>query len=86
MSALDEMEERNQHEAYQRGFKEGAKRVLSTLSDLVDGRIEGLDILKAIPAEQRAESAQDDKIKGARFELGLVHDEIESLRNKQGQK
>jgi hypothetical protein len=26
MSAIDEMEERNQHEAYQRGFAEGAKQ------------------------------------------------------------
>lgn len=33
MSALDEMGERNQHEAYQRGFAEGAKQERERVMD-----------------------------------------------------
>jgi hypothetical protein len=74
----------NTMKKYEAGFRDGEakgrKAVLDELSDLVDGRIEGLDDLLATPPEQRSESAQDRYLKEARFELGLVQDEIKVLR------
>jgi hypothetical protein len=59
-----------------------AGAVLEELREYIDARIEGLDILLATPPKQRTESAQDDKIKEARFELGIVQDIIKRERGK----
>lgn len=50
------------------------KPIIRDAIDHVEGRIKGIDILMKTPADQRTESAQDDKIKETKFELSLVLD------------
>jgi hypothetical protein len=87
MSALDDMEQRNATAAYERGLKDGAtkerEKILNAIQDHNDGRLEGMDILFATPANDRVESAQDVYLKDAYFELTLVKHLIESLRQRE---
>jgi hypothetical protein len=53
--------------------------IINEIMDLVEGRIEGLENLMNTPPEQRTESAQDDKLREALFQLTLVRDLIKDL-------
>jgi hypothetical protein len=71
MSAIDEMEERNQHAAYQHGFKEGARqereRVLKLIKsrsskeieDFVDAVIKEPDKMMVCPNPRNAPVCKD---------------------------
>jgi hypothetical protein len=61
------------------------ERVLDAIQDHNDGRLGGMDILFATPANERTESAQDAYLKEAYFELTLVKHLIESLRQPEPQ-
>jgi hypothetical protein len=60
--------------------KKEREKVLDNLEWHVYGRLWGLNDLMETPPEQRTESAQDDKIKEAHFELTLVMELIKQLR------
>ena len=53
------------------------KLAISEILDHVEARIEGIDILKATPAEKRTENAQDKYLEQARFELWLIKEMID---------
>jgi hypothetical protein len=53
--------------------------IIQEIKDLVDGRIAGLENLMNTPPDQRTESAQDDKLREALFQLTLVRDLIKDL-------
>lgn len=64
--------------------KDEREKILDDLQEHNDCRIKGLEILFATPKEQRTETAQDIYLKEAYFELRLVKELIDSLRdNKQ---
>lgn len=53
--------------------------VLNEITEHVDARMAGLQNLMDTPPEQRTESAQDDKLKEALFELTLIRNLIKDL-------
>jgi hypothetical protein len=65
--------------------KAAREQVLDAIQDHNDGRLGGMDILFATPANERTESAQGAYLKEAYFELTLVKHLIESLRAQQEQ-
>lgn len=55
------------------------KKVLDQIQWHIYGRLWGINDLLATPPDQRTESAKDDKLKEAKFELELVEDLIKTL-------